>query len=99
MTLCDSNRSGLITYSEALKCGGQQFWELVRPFDANRDGMISRSELYNAVVYYHTTKVVSFNEMIKEKDIEIPDTDVNQLKSFLNANVFGGLESFISYKT
>jgi len=99
MTLCDSNRSGLITYSEALKCGGQQFWELVRPFDSNRDGMISRAELYNAVVYYHTTKVVSFNEMIKEKDAEIPDTNVNQLKSFLTANVFGGLESFISYKT
>jgi Ca2+-binding EF-hand superfamily protein len=99
MTLCDTNRSGLITYSEALKCGGQQFWELVRPFDGNRDNMISRAELYNAVVYYHTSNTLSFNEMIKEKDAEIPDTNVEELKTFLTANVFGGLESFISYKT
>jgi hypothetical protein len=63
MTLCDTNRSGLITYSEAIKCGGQQLWDLVRPFDANRDTMISRSELYNAVVYYHTSKTVSLNEL------------------------------------
>ena len=99
MTLCDTNRSGLITYSEALKCGGQQFWELVRPFDGNRDNMISRAELYNAVVYYHTSNAVSFTEMIKEKDAEVPDTNVDELKTFLTANVFGGLESFISYKT
>ena len=34
-----------------------------------------------------------------EQQDEIPDTDVEQLRSFLNTNVFGGLESFISYRT
>ena len=99
MTMCDTNRSGMITYSEALKCGGQQFWDMVRPFDANRDGMVSRNELYNAVVYYHTSKTVSLNELTKEQKDEVPDTNVDELKTFLSANVFGGLESFISYKT
>lgn len=99
MTVCDTNKSGLITYSEAIKCGGQQFWELVRPFDQNRDSLISRSELYNAVVYYHTSRTVSLNELTKEQKEEIPDTNIDEVKSFLTANIFGGLESFISYKT
>ena len=99
MTVCDTNKSGLITYSEAIKCGGQQFWELVRPFDQNRDSLISRSELYNAVVYYHTSRTVSLNELTKELKEEIPDTNIDEVKSFLTANIFGGLESFISYKT
>lgn len=99
MKMCDSNRSGLISYSEAMKCGGNQFWSMVKPFDANRDGLISRAELYNAVVYYHTNKVVSLNDLTKEDKDEIPDTNVEELRSFFNANVFGDLESFISYKT
>jgi Ca2+-binding EF-hand superfamily protein len=99
MTVCDTNRSGLITYSEAIKCGGQQFWELVRPFDANRDSLISRSELYNAVVYYHTSRTVSLSELTKDQKEEIPDTNIDEVKTFLSSNIFGGLESFISYKT
>ena len=61
--------------------------------------MISRSELYNAVVYYHTSRTVSLSELTKEQKDEIPDTNVDEVKSFLSANIFGGLESFISYKT
>ena len=99
MTVCDTNRSGQITYSEAIKCGGQQFWELVRPFDGNRDTLISKAELYNAVVYYHTLRTVSLNELTKEQKDEIPDTNFDEVKTFLSANIFGGLESFISYKT
>ena len=99
MTVCDTNRSGLITYSEAIKCGGQQFWDLVRPFDANRDSLISRSELYNGVVYYHTSRTVSLSEITKEQKEEIPDTNIDEVKTFFSANIFGGLESFISYKT
>ena len=99
MTVCDTNKSGMITYSEAIKCGGQQFWELVRPFDANRDSMISKFELYNAVMYYHTSRTVSLNELTREQKEEIPDTNIDELKTFLSANIFGGLESFISYKT
>lgn len=99
MNMCDTNRSGLISYSEAMKCGGKQFWDMVRPFDANHDTLISRAELYNAVVYYHTSKTVTLTDLTKEKQDEIPDTNVEQLRSFLNANVFGGLESFISYRT
>lgn len=97
MAVCDTNRSGQITYSEAIRCGGQQFWQLVRPFDKNRDNLISRSELYNAVVYYHTSKVVSLSELTKELKEEIPDINIYEVKSFLAANVLGGLESFISY--
>ena len=37
MKMCDTNKSGLISYSEGIKCGGKQFWDMVRPFDANRD--------------------------------------------------------------
>ena len=99
MTVCDANKSGLITYSEAITCGGQQFWDLVSPFDANHDGLITRAELYNAVVYYHTSRTVSLSEITKEQKVQIPDTNIDEVKTFFSANIFGGLESFISYKT
>lgn len=61
--------------------------------------MISKSELYNAVVYYHTSRTVSLSELTKEQKEEIPDTNIDEVKTFLTSSIFGGLESFISYKT
>jgi len=99
MTLCDTNRSGMITYSEALKCGRQQFWDLVKPFDSNHDNMITRSELYNAVVFYHTANNLTLKEITQDVNQEVPDMNITEVKSFLTANVFAGLESFLSYRT
>ena len=61
--------------------------------------MLSRSEIYNAVVYYHTQKTASLVDITKELKEEIPDTNIDEVKTFLSANIFGGLESFLSYKT
>jgi Ca2+-binding EF-hand superfamily protein len=99
MTVCDSNRSGLITYSEAITCGGTSFWDLVKPFDYNRDGMLSRSEIYAAVQYYHTNNWASLKTITEENGKEIPDFNVAEVQSFLSANVFAGLETLISQKT
>lgn len=99
MATCDTNRSGLITYSEAIACGGSQFWSMVKPFDSNRDNMLSRSEIYAAVQYYHTNNWKTLNEITDGKKEEVADVDFSEVKTFMTANVFAGLESFISSKT
>lgn len=69
---------------------------MIKPFDANHNGNINFSEIYGAIQYYHKNKVLSLNDLTKEDKEEIPDTNIEELRSFLNANVLGDLESFIS---
>ena len=61
--------------------------------------MISRDELYKAVVYYHTSRAVTLSELTKAEKDDIPDINIDEVKTFFSVNIFGGLESFISYKT
>jgi len=65
LTVCDTNKSGLISYSEAIKCGGQTFWKNILKFDANGDGLISRSELYIAVASLDKYNTLSLKELTK----------------------------------
>ena len=69
---------------------------MIKPFDANHNGNINFWEIYGAIQYYHKNKVLSLNDLTKEDKEEIPDTNIEELRSFLNANVLGDLESFIS---
>ena len=91
LTVCDTNKSGLISYSEAIKCGGQTFWKNILKFDANGDSLISRSELYNAVASLDKYNTLSLKELTEEQKEEIPDTNIVEVKSFFFANIFGGL--------
>jgi Ca2+-binding EF-hand superfamily protein len=98
-TVCDANKSGLISDSEAMRCGGLLFWMNFPIFDTNDDFFISRSELYNAISSLDKYYTLSLKELTKEQKEDIPDIYINEVKSFLTANIFGGLESLISYKT
>ena len=84
MFACDTNRSGFITYSEAVSCGGTQFWDLIKPFDSNRDNLLSKSEIYTAVQYYHTNSWSTLLTTIQETSLPIPDFNVTQIQSFLS---------------
>ena len=72
-TVYDANKSGLISDSKAIKCGGLTFWKNIRIFDANSDNFISRSELNNAVVSLDKYKTLSLKDLTKEQKEEIPD--------------------------
>ena len=82
-----------------MRCGGLLFWMNFPIFDTNDDFFISRSELYNAISSLDKYYTLSLKELTKEQKEDIPDIYINEVKSFLTANIFGGLESLISYKT
>ena len=71
-TLCDSNRSGWITQQEALTCGGQTFWSMIKPFDSNNNNLLTWSEVYNAVKYYHSQSFVELASVGAAQDSTEP---------------------------
>ena len=89
--MCDTNKSGGITKSEAIKCGGNTFWEQAKAFDSNHDNILTWNEVYAADKYYDNRTLFELVSTPQRDDSHFEPTDVSleAMKNFFDVSLLG----------